>query len=50
MNRPTPTPASQRPPPNEPSESPYIGWIAGLVCSIAVLAIGTGLWMYFHGA
>jgi hypothetical protein len=30
------------------SWEPYKGWVIGLVIIVIVLAIGAGLWFYFH--
>ncbi len=27
----------------------YTGWIAGAVVIVAVLLVGAGFWIYFHG-
>ncbi len=37
------------PSPFEDEGNPYIGWIAGLVVIVGVLAVGAALWIKFHG-
>ncbi len=27
----------------------YTGWVAGLVIVLAVLSVGAGVWIHFHG-
>ena len=32
----------------EDARNPYAGWLAGVLVILAVLAVGTGFWFFYH--